>query len=209
LAPGGAPTGIWATLLAGGQARRFGGGDKCLRLLAGRPLLDHVITRIRPQVAGLLLNANGEAARFAFTGLPVIADDVPGFAGPLAGILASLDWLALHQPAVAWLLSVPTDAPFLPTDLVTRLVGTRAHAGARIACAASDGRRHPVVALWPVDLRFELRHALVQESIHKVDQWAARFPRAVAEFAAAPFDPFFNINAAADLAEAEREIASS
>ena len=193
----------WGVLLAGGRARRIGGGDKGARILAGRPLLRHVVDRIRPQLAGgLLINANGDPARFADLGLPVICDSVAD-AGPLAGILAGLDWLARHQPGEAWLISVPVDCPFLPRDLVARLTAAREAAGAELACAASGGRRHPVVALWPVAMRAALRTALVDEEMRKVERWSARFIRAEADYAA-PIDPFFNVNSAADLAEAER-----
>ena len=148
-------------LLAGGRATRMGGGDKCLRLLAGRPILDHVIERLRPQLSRLLLNANGDPARFAAYGLPVVGDSPPDFAGPLAGVLAGLEWAARGPPDHPLLLSAPTDAPFLPRDLVRRLWAGRAAEGADIAMAASGGRTHPVVGLWPVALAPALRHALV------------------------------------------------
>src|SRR3954449_10029995 len=124
-------------LLAGGLSRRMGGGDKALRRLGRRTLLDHVIDRIRPQVAGLVLNANGDPGRFASFGLPVVADSVPDFAGPLAGILAGLDWAGAHRPDCPDIVSVPTDAPFLPRDLVARLLRERKTAGADLACGAS------------------------------------------------------------------------
>ena len=148
-------------LLAGGRATRMGGGDKGLRLLAGRPILDHVIERLRPQLSRLLLNANGDPARFAAYGLPVVGDSPPDFAGPLAGVLAGLEWAAREAPDCPLLLSAPTDAPFLPRDLVRRLWAGREAEGADIAMAASGGRTHPVVGLWPVALAPALRHALV------------------------------------------------
>lgn len=185
----------------------MGGGDKCLRPLAGRPLLLHAIERLRPQVRRLLLNANGEPGRFAAFGLPVAADAVAGFAGPLAGVLTGLDWAAAHAPDCPWVVSVPTDAPFLPADLVGRLLAGAAAEGAELACAASGGREHPVVGLWPVRLREALRHALEAEGIRKVDLWTARYRRAVVPFEAAPVDPFFNLNRPEDLAEAERLLA--
>lgn len=194
----------WGVLLAGGRASRIGGGDKGERKIAGRPLLDHVLDRIRPQLAGgLLLNANGDPSRFAARGLTVIADPVPD-AGPLAGVLAGLDWLARHQPEEAWLVSVPVDCPFLPRDLVAGLAAARTAAGADLACAASGGRLHPVAALWPVAMRAALRTALVEEGLRKVEHWGGRFVRAPVDFPAVPVDPFFNVNSPADLAEAER-----
>lgn len=191
-------------LLAGGLARRMGGGDKPLRLLAGRPLLDHVIERLRPQVAGLVLNANGDPVRFAAYGLSVVADSIPDYAGPLAGILAGLDWAAENRPDCPMIVSVPTDAPFLPTDLVERLEQARAAEGADLACAASGGQAHPVVGLWPVRLRDDLRHALTDDGIRKVDVWTARYRLVQVTFSDCPVDPFFNANRPGDLDEAAR-----
>ena len=195
-------------LLAGGLARRMGGGDKPMAQVGGVPILRRCIEAMRPQCAALALNANGDAARFAAFGLPVIADDVPGFAGPLAGVLAGLDWCAAHRPDIAWLASVAADSPFLPADLVARLHAARAGEGARLACAASGGHTHPPIGLWPVDLRAELRHGLVVEDIRKIDRFTARYRVAVVEWASEPVDPFFNANTPEDLAEANRLAAS-
>jgi len=192
---------IVGLLLAGGLSRRMGGGDKALRLLGGKTLLDHVIDRMRPQVAALVLNANGDPSRFARFGLPVVPDSVEGFAGPLAGILAGLDWAAANRPDCAHIVSVATDAPFLPVDLVARLARGMANAGAELACAASGGQTHPVIGLWPVNLREALREAVVAEGIRKVDQWTARYRLAVVAFPDEPpgVDPFFNANRPEDL----------
>lgn len=191
-------------LLAGGLARRMGGGDKPLRLIAGRSILAHVVARLEPQCDGLLLNANGDPARFAEYGMPVVADSVPDFAGPLAGILAGLDWLAENRPDMAWLVSVAADTPFIPRDLVVRLHAAREAADVPLACAASGGWTHPVIGLWPVALREDLRHALTVEGERKIDRWTARHGVAEVEWPAAPVDPFFNANRPDDLAEAER-----
>ena len=189
-------------LLAGGLSRRMGGGDKTLRDLAGVPLLGHVIARLGPQVEALILNANGDPTRFAGFGLPVVADSVEGFAGPLAGILTGLDWTAAHRPDCEYIASVATDAPFLPADLVARLAAGLAAAGADLACAASGGRAHPVFGLWPMRLRDDLRRAVVTEGIRKVDLWIARHRLATIEFPDHPVDPFFNANRPDDLDEA-------
>jgi molybdopterin-guanine dinucleotide biosynthesis protein A len=181
-------------LLAGGQSRRMGGGDKALRLLGGIPLLDRVIERLRPQVDALMLNVNGDPARFARYDLSIVADSVSGFAGPLAGVLAGLDWAASQRPGCPYIASVATDAPFLPTDLVARLGDGRAAAHADLACAASGGRAHPVFGLWPVRLREDLRRAVVEEGIRKVDLWTARHRLVTVSFADQPVDPFFNAN---------------
>jgi molybdopterin-guanine dinucleotide biosynthesis protein A len=186
-------------LLAGGQSQRMGGGDKSLRLLGGIPLLDRIIERLRPQVDGLVLNANGDPARFARFALPVAGDMVPGFAGPLAGVLAGLDWAALQRPDCPYVVSVATDAPFLPIDLVARLAKALDEAGADLACAASDGRSHPVFGLWPVRLRDDLRQAVVDQGIRKVDLWTARYRLTTASFPVQPVDPFFNANRPEDL----------
>lgn len=191
-------------LLAGGLARRMGGGDKPLRLIAGRSILAHVVERLDPQCDGLLINANGDPARFAEYGLPVVADSVPDFAGPLAGILAGLDWLAANRPGLAWMVSVAADTPFIPRDLVMRLHEARVAAGVPLACAASGGWTHPVIGLWPVSLREDLRHALTVDDERKIDRWTARHGVAAAEWPVTPVDPFFNANRPEDLAEAER-----
>jgi molybdopterin-guanine dinucleotide biosynthesis protein A len=193
----------FGVLLAGGLASRMGGGDKGLRTVGGATILARVIEILQPQCAGLVLNANGDPARLAQFGLPVVADDIGGYKGPLAGILAGLDWVAAHRPDVAIVLSAPTDTPFLPEDLVARLAAVRREQGADIACASSCGGTHPVVALWPVDIRAELRRALVQEDERKIDRFTKRFKVAAADWPCAPFDPFFNANEPADLHQAE------
>jgi molybdenum cofactor guanylyltransferase len=195
---------ISCVLLAGGLARRMGGGDKPMRMIAGRTILDRVIARLAPQCGALVLNANGDPARFAAFGLPVVADSVADFPGPLAGILAGLDWVAAHVPSAEWMLSAAGDCPFLPRDLVARLAAARAAENAELAVAASGGRSHPVIALWPVRLREELRHALVAEDIRGVERFMTRYRLATVSWPAAPVDPFFNANTAEDLAEAER-----
>jgi molybdopterin-guanine dinucleotide biosynthesis protein A len=195
-------------LLAGGLARRMGGGDKPLKTIAGRTILERVIERLAPQCEALILNANGDPARFAFTGIPVVPDSVPGFAGPLAGILAALDWAAAHKPHIEWVASGAADSPFIPHDFVARLHTARAAAGVPLACAESDGQAHPVNGLWPVSLREDLRHALVDLDMRKIDRWTARHGVVLATWPAEPVDPFFNANTPEDLAEAERLIVS-
>jgi molybdenum cofactor guanylyltransferase len=194
-----------AVVLAGGLARRMGGGDKPLRPLAGRPLLDHVLDRIGPQVAAMVLNANGDPARFAGYGLPVVPDGLPDHPGPLAGVLAALDWAAARRPDLPWVVSAPGDCPFLPRDLAARLHAAREAAGVPLACArsAESGRTHPPIGLWPVALRGALRGALLAGE-RKIDRWTARHGCAPADWPAEPLDPFFNANAPEDLAEAER-----
>jgi molybdopterin-guanine dinucleotide biosynthesis protein A len=204
--PGSNPLETVGVLLAGGQSRRMGGGDKCLRPLGGKPMLAHIIERARPQVSTLIVNANGDPARFAAFGLPVVPDisEEKGFLGPLAGVLTGLDWARCKRPWVRWVATFATDAPFFPRDLVARLYVAIARDGADMACARSDGQDHPVFGLWPEHLFNELYVALVDEQIRKVDVWTARYKLAVAEFSTAPFDPFFNANRPEDLAEAER-----
>ncbi|CAM5771197.1 molybdenum cofactor guanylyltransferase MobA [Bosea minatitlanensis] len=199
---GAVPAATPGLVLAGGLSRRMGGGDKPLRMLAGRPILAHVVERLRGQCDGLLINANGDPARFAAYGLPVLADTVPGFAGPLAGILAGLDWLAAARPGAGWLVSVAADTPFAPNDLVARLHAARAAAGTALACAASAGRRHHAIGLWPVELRHDLRAALASGE-RRLGRWTEKHGVAVAEWPAEPVDPFFNINTPEELAEAD------
>jgi molybdenum cofactor guanylyltransferase len=191
-------------LLAGGLARRMGGGDKCLLHLAGQPMLAHAIARLRPQVAALAINANGDPARFAAFALPVVADVVDGFAGPLAGILTGMVWAHEAVPEAEWLVTAATDTPFFPTDLVPRLKAMAEAEQAEVAFAASAGRTHPVFGLWRTALILALRTALVEEDERKIDRFAGRSRVAVVDFPDQPFDPFFNVNRPEDLAEAER-----
>ena len=195
--------GTLGVLLAGGLARRMGGGDKPLRTIAGRTILERVAARFAAQCDGLILNANGDPTRFAALGLPVIPDTVPDFAGPLAGILAALEWAAEHRPEVAYVASVAADTPFLPHDFVSRLHAAREAAGTPLACAESGGRTHPVNGLWSVGLKDDLRQALVVEDLRKIDRWTARHSIAYAAWPIEPYDPFFNANTPEDLAEAE------
>ena len=197
-------TNIPGVLLAGGLARRMGGGDKPMRTIGGRTILDRVIARLKPQCDGLILNANGDPARFAAFGLPVIPDGVADFPGPLAGILAGLDWAAANRPEVKWMLSAAADCPFLPRDLVSRLHLGLVEQNAELAVAASDGQSHPVIGLWSVSLREKLRHALVVEDVRKIDRWTARYRLATVTWPVTPLDPFFNANTVEDIAEAER-----
>lgn len=198
---------VLGVVLAGGLARRMGGGDKPLRRIGGRTILERVVARLRPQCDGLILNANGDPQRFAATALPVVPDDVTGFAGPLAGILAALDWAAANRPDLTHVVSAAGDSPFLPGDFVVRLQATSEASGHPLACAASGGRSHPVNGLWPVRLRHDLRHALTVEDERKVGRWTARHGVGVAEWSTHPIDPFFNANAPDDLADAEALLA--
>ncbi len=188
-----------AVILAGGLARRMGGGDKCRQVIGGRSILDRTIGCIRPQVSRLALNANGDQARFADVGLPVLADTIPGHQGPLAGVLAGLDWAAAD--GADWLLSVPGDCPFLPGDLAARLHAVLTAERADIACAMSGGRTHPVLALWPSALRDRLREAL-QGGERKIDAFTGRYAVAVAEWPDGKGDPFLNVNTPEDLERA-------
>jgi molybdenum cofactor guanylyltransferase len=192
------PAGI---LLAGGLANRMGGGDKSLRLLGGQPILAHVIARIGPQVATLALNANGDPARLADWGLPIIADAIPDHPGPLAGIHAGMDWARGLHPDIEDIVSIPTDTPFLPADLIERLQTARY--GADIAVASSGGQPHPVVALWPVRLAAELHRLVTEEGMRRVTDFARRYRVAYADFPVGDIDPFLNINRPEELERAE------
>lgn len=193
-------------IVAGGLARRMGGGDKPLRLLGGAPLLDHVVQRVAPQVAALALNANGDAARFACWNLPVLPDTLEGNPGPLAGVLAGMRWARSAHPDATYLLSVPGDTPFLPRDLLARLRAARG--SARIVCAATGGQRHFAAALWPVDLADALDVDL-RAGMRKMEHWMDAHGLASAAFDDQPdgIDPFFNVNRPEELAEAEASLA--
>ncbi|MCX8508652.1 MAG: molybdenum cofactor guanylyltransferase MobA [Rhodobacteraceae bacterium] len=188
---------ILGLILAGGEGRRMGGADKALLPLAGRPLLSHVLARFEPQVAQLALSANGDLARFASFGLPVLADDAR--LGPMAGLLAGLDWLA--AAGGSHLATVSVDTPFLPCDLVARLLWAGEATGG-LAIAESRGRHHPTCGLWPVGLRANLRADLA-EGERRIGQWAASLGAATAPFTGPDPDPFFNLNHPEDLACAE------
>jgi len=190
-------------ILAGGLARRMGGGDKARIRIGGVTILGRVLACLQPQCDRIIINANGDPGRFADTGLQVVPDSVPDFAGPLAGILAGLDWAATHAPDVADIVSVPGDCPFLPVDLVERFGIARAAEKLPLACARSGDWRHPVVGLWPVALRDDLRRALVEEDLHKIEVWTARHGVAIANWPAKPVDPFLNVNTPEDVVEAE------
>jgi molybdopterin-guanine dinucleotide biosynthesis protein A len=194
-------------ILAGGLARRLGGGDKILRMVGGRTVLARLVDRLAPHVTRLIVNANDDPGRFGGLGLPVVADSLPDHPGPLAGVLAALEWTALSEPTIEWVLTVPGDAPFLPPDLVERLHAARRRDSATFACAGSLGRTHPVVALWPVAIRGELRHAVADEGIRRIDRFTGRRACAVEQWATEPVDPFFNVNTPEDLAEADRLVA--
>lgn len=203
------PPSITGVLLAGGQSRRMfagaaTGGDKGLLDIAGQPMLAHVAARLKPQVGSMVINANGDPARFAAFGLPVIADTVSGHVGPLAGVLAGMRWSAAHAPAASHIATVSTDAPFLPVDLVARLA--EGMGKNPISMAASGGEIHPVIGLWPVALADDLEVAL-KSGVRKVLAWTDRHGTTTVEF---PFvqaggrsvDPFFNANTPAELDEA-------
>ncbi len=190
---------VGGLLLAGGISRRMGAPDKMLRDVGGASLLSRVIARIAPQAGPLLLNANGDPARFAAYGLPVAADIVPGHAGPLAGILTGMDWLRRHHPGVDWMVSCPTDTPMIPADLVDRLMAAVWSQGADMACAMSGGMVHPVVGVWPVRLAGDLAHAVRDRDIRKIDLWTSGYRMARVEWPGGSRDPFFNINTREDL----------
>lgn len=197
------PLAVTGIVLAGGQSRRMGGGDKGLLELAGKPMLGHVIGRLSPQVGGMAINANGDPSRFATFGLPVVADTVSGFVGPLAGVLAGMRWSAGNASAARWIVTVAGDAPMLPLDLVSRLTAAVATRETAIALARSAGEVHPVIGLWPVALADDLETAL-EEGVRKVLHWTDRHGTVEVDFpmtriGSIEVDPFFNANTPQDL----------
>jgi molybdopterin-guanine dinucleotide biosynthesis protein A len=193
---------IVGVLLAGGAGRRMGGGDKSLRTFEGETLLARIIRRLRPQVGRLVLNANGDPTRFKDYGLAVVADVIEGYAGPLAGVLTGMEWARTNVPEARYVVTVPTDIPFLPLDLVPRLAAALVSAKADIACASSGGRDHPVPALWKISLAERLHKAMVEDGMRKVDGWTAGQELTRAKWPVEPVDPFFNVNREEDLERA-------
>jgi molybdopterin-guanine dinucleotide biosynthesis protein A len=194
---------VVGVLLAGGQARRMGGGDKCLREISGRRLIDILIERVQPQVSNLIINANGDPKRFEGLGLEIVADTIDGYAGPLAGVLTGLEWAKSYVKDASWVASFATDAPFVPRNMVLRLSQAIKDNSADMACAMTNNRTHPVFALWPIRLIEELRHAMVKEEMRKIDRWTSRYKIAHVDFYSKLVDPFFNVNRPEDLAHAE------
>ena len=193
---------VGGLLLAGGQSRRMGGGDKCLLQLGGMTLLEHARNRLEPQVECIALNANGSIERFDGFGLQVLEDVVEGFAGPLAGVLTGMCWARENHPQLTHIATAPSDTPFFPRDVVARMCAAAMESSVPLACAASNGRTHPVFGLWDVRLADDLERALRDEGLRKIDIWTGRHGVAHAGYDVADFDPFFNINEPQDLLEA-------
>ena len=197
---------VLGVILAGGRSARMGGGDKALLSLGGRPLLARVVDRLRPQVRGLALNANGDPARFAAFGLPVVPDPVGGFAGPLAGILGGLRWAGGQAEPPAGIVTAAADTPFFPADLAARFAAAAGAGGPAIA--RSNGRLHPVFGYFPVDCADDLDAFLRRQASRKVNDWLDRVGFTAVDFPGGTehADPFFNVNTPADLAAAEASI---
>ncbi len=196
-------------ILAGGLARRMGGGDKSLLDLGGKTLLAHVAQRLAPQCNDLILNANGDPSRFGDIDFPVVPDSLPGHLGPLAGILAAMAWTAFHHPSAEWIVSVPGDTPFIPEDLVIRLHEACAASRQLIACASSGSRDHFTIGLWPVHLRHDLQHALLHRGLRRMEDWMKDHGLARASWPNEPSDPFLNINTPEDLSRAKALVEQS
>ena len=190
-------------ILAGGLAKRMGGGDKCLLPLAGKTLLQRTIDRAQPQISSLLLNANGNSLRFARTRLPVVPDVYAGNLGPLAGIHAGLSWMHTNAPDTQWLASFASDTPFFPTDLVERLLDAATHQNSQLVVAVSNNRVHPTFALWNLALLDKIEQQLKAEDMPRLQDWMKEQKVVEVEFAVDQYDPFLNINIPQDLYSAE------
>jgi molybdopterin-guanine dinucleotide biosynthesis protein A len=197
---------VAGVVLAGGKSRRMGGQPKSLLEVGGKTLLELVKTRARPQVGALMLNVNGDRTPYLRFGLPMMADSIEDFAGPLAGILTALEWARDGQPGVEWVVSFPVDMPLIPMDLASGLRNTIRNTDADMACAASGGQVHPVVGIWPVRVAQELRDALQNDGVRQVDEFTGRYRLAFAEWAGGSADPFLNVNTKSDVKTLEERL---
>ena len=195
---------ITGVLLAGGLATRMGGGDKCLLKLGGKSLLSYALDRASKQVGQLILNANGDSSRFEEFNLPVVPDVIEGAQGPLAGVLTGMEWALQNISECEWIVTFPTDAPFFPADFVDRMLRSINKGGADMVCAQSNERSHPVFALWPTRLASDLRRAILEENIRKIDKWTSKYKIIYVDWSSDPLDPFFNINCPKDIEQAEK-----
>ncbi|MTI09024.1 molybdenum cofactor guanylyltransferase MobA [Curvivirga aplysinae] len=195
---------IVAVVLAGGLARRMNGEIKPLKELAGKSILSHIIDRITPQVDQIVINLNQNEDLFRKYGYPITKDSIDGFVGPLGGVLAGMDWIAENFPEAEYMISVPGDGPFLPLDLVERLLLPIRENDKQLSVAVSNGRTQPVVGAWDISLRENLREALLEEKLYKVDRWTSRYRIGEVDFSQPDYDPFYNTNKIEDIAEAEK-----
>lgn len=192
-------------ILAGGLAKRMGGGDKCLLPLAGRTLLQRTIERAQPQVEELLLNANGNSLRFARSRLPVIPDEFANNPGPLSGVHAGLKWMSHDNPDAEWLVSIASDTPFFPRDLVEKLLAAALAHKAQLAIAKSNSGLQPIFTLWHVSILKNIEAQLASNQIPKLQDWVCAQKHVIVEFPQAGYDPFLNINTPQDLYLAEEQ----
>ena len=198
---------LQASFSQGGLSRRMGGEPKALMPLAGRPMISHVIDRIRPHVDACILNVNGLESAFAQFGLPLVADDFGDHAGPLAGLLSGMRWAEKHCAGARWLATVPCDTPFLPEHYISALAEAADEDAAAIVIAASGGRGHFACGLWPIAHKDALA-AYLESGERRTQSWIERNPNRSVTFAFIDdgrngFDPFFNVNTPEDLAKAE------
>ena len=200
---------IVGVILAGGLARRMGGGDKSLLRIGGRKILDYVVESSCAQLNTVIINANGDPKRFAAFDLPVQADIVPDFAGPLAGVVSAMAWVKQNQPNVTHIITMAADTPFFPKDYVTRMVDMMQFQEKRLACASYQGRTQPVFGLWPIDLFDDLYKALVEDDLRKVDRFTAPYGVADVPFDELAANPFFNVNTPQDIALGEQQLAAT
>lgn len=202
------PEQVVGVILAGGLARRMGGGDKSMLKLGGRRILDYVIESAQNQLHTVIINANGDPKRFAEFNLPVQADIVPDFAGPLAGVVSAMAWVKQNNSEATHIITLAADTPFFPHDYVARMLELMALKQQRLACASYQGRTQPVFGLWPVDLFDDLYIALVEDDVRKVDRFTAPYGVADVAFDELADNPFFNVNKPEDLDIGEQQLAN-
>ena len=193
---------VCAVILTGGQSSRMGGGIKSLKKFNNKFIFDRIFENLQNQVQKIIINSNDLENLFANYNVEVIKDSIKGFLGPLAGIHAALEWLTINEPHINWLITVPGDTPFIPNNLVKKLLDKAKKDGHKIVLAQSNAKTHPIIGVWHSSLYESLQNDL-NSGVRKILDWASKHPLGYAEFSNSKYDPFFNINYEEDMIQAQ------